>query len=103
VAKFEDLPRRSPAPVLPQPLVDAFFNVPRPQKDVPVLGKTRAGGQLVVFAVRAARDGDIGQVTPQERAQLRTQVAASIGTQAQEAFIQAVRKHYVIKVAEDRM
>ena len=103
VAKLDDLPRRSPAPVPPQPLVEAFFNVPRPQKDAPVLGKTRAGGQLVVFAVRAARDGDIGQVTPQERAQLRTQVAASIGAQAQDAFIQAVRKHYVIKVAEDRL
>ncbi len=103
VARLDDLPRRSPAPVPPQPLVDAFFNVPRPQKDTPVLGKTRAGGQLVVFAVRAARDGDIGQVTPQERAQLRTQVAASIGVQAQEAFIQAVRKHYVIKIAEDRL
>lgn len=103
VVKFDDLPRRSPAPVLPQPLVDAFFNVPRPQKDTPVLGKTRAGGQLVVFAVRAARDGDLTKVTAQERDQLRQQVAMALGAQEQEAFIKTVRSRYTITVAEDRL
>ena len=35
------------------------------------------GGEYVVFAVRAVRDADIGQVTPQERDTLRKQMSAA--------------------------
>jgi len=103
VAGFRDLPRRQAVPVPSPTLVNAFFNVPRPRKDVPVLGKVRADGQMVVFVVHAARDGDLVQVSPQERAQLRRQVAATVGMQDQAQFLRTVRQHYVIKVAEDRL
>ncbi|RYD92248.1 MAG: hypothetical protein EOP61_25925 [Sphingomonadales bacterium] len=83
--------------------VQAFFNVPRPRDNLAQVGKTRAEGRYIVFAIRAARDGDIGQVTPQERDQLRKQLSMAQGVQAQEAFVRAVRAKYGIKVAEDRL
>lgn len=83
--------------------VDAFFNLARPADNLIPVSKTSAGGQFIVFAVRAVRDGDIGQVTPQERDQLRQQLSRADGVQAQEAFVRASRAKYQIKVAEDRL
>ena len=83
--------------------VEAFFRVPRPQDNLIPVGKTEAGGQFIVFAIRAVRDGDIGQVTEAERAQLRQQLSQASGSQAQEAFVRAARVKYKIKVAEDRL
>ena len=83
--------------------VDAFFNLARPADNLIPVSKTRAGGQFIVFAVRAVRDGDIGQVTPEERDQLRQQLSRADGVQAQEAFVRAARAKYQIKVAEDRL
>ena len=83
--------------------VDAFFNLARPADNLIPVSKTSAGGQFIVFAVRAVRDGDIGQVTPQERDQLRQQLSRADGVQAQEAFVRAARAKYQIKVAEDRL
>lgn len=101
VADANDMPRRSAVPS--QAASEAFFNAPRPRGGKPVVAKVQVDGKYIVFAVRAARDGDIGQVTPQERAQLRQQVSAADGQQAQEAFVRAARAHYDIKVAEDRL
>ena len=83
--------------------VQAFFNVARPSNNLIPVSKTSAGGQFIVFAVRAVRDGDIGQVTPQERNQLREQLSRADGVQAQQAFVRAARVQYQIKVAEDRL
>ena len=101
VVEANDLVRQSPLPS-PQ-AVAAFFDVPRPRAEHPVLEKARVAGQFLVFAVRAARDGDITQMTPQERAQILRQITAADGEQAQEAFIRTERKRYDIKVAEDRL
>ena len=84
-------------------VVDAFFLIPRPQDSSIPVGKTEAGGQFIVFAIRAVRDGDIGQVTAEERDQLRQQLSQASGIQAQEAFVRASRAKYQIKVAEDRL
>lgn len=83
--------------------VEAFFRVPRPQDNLIPVGKTEVGGQFIVFAVRAVRDGDIGQVTAEERDQLRQQLSQASGLQAQKAFVRAARGKYQVKVAEDRL
>jgi peptidyl-prolyl cis-trans isomerase D len=89
---------------MPTPeITAAFFNVPRPQIGKVTAHKVQLGGQFVLFAVSAARDADLGQVTPQERNQLRQQVSMANGIQAQEAFVRAARQSYKIKVAEDRL
>ena len=101
VTDLNDITRGMPVPS-PQ-AAQAFFNQPRPQSGKASVDKVLVGGEYVVFAVRAVRDADIGQVTPQERDTLRKQMSAAHGMQAQEAFIRAARAKYSIKVAEDRL
>ncbi|MDE2406293.1 MAG: SurA N-terminal domain-containing protein [Xanthomonadaceae bacterium] len=102
VVDVDDLARRAPQPSAAA--VEAFFRLPRSRGDnkVPV-GKVLLDGSYMVFALRGVRDADIGQVTAQERTQLRQQVSQGAGMQAQEAFVRAARGHYQIKVAEDRL
>ncbi len=101
MGEANDVRRGSPMPS--REAVEAFFREPRPQDNLIPVGKTEAGGQFIVFAIRAVRDGDIGQVTEEERAQLRQQLSQASGSQAQEAFVRAARGKYKIKVAEDRL
>ena len=101
VADLNDITRGMPVPS-PQ-AAQAFFDQPRPKAGGASVGKVLVGDQYLVFAVRAVRDADIGQVTPQERDTLRKQMSAAHGMQAQNAFIRAARAKYSIKVAEDRL
>ena len=101
VADANDLRRGVPVPT-PQ-AAQAFFNAPRPQPGQASVDKVLVNGQYMVFAVRAVRDADIGQVTPQERDGLRRQLATAHGMQAQDAFVRAARAKYDIQVAEDRL
>ena len=101
VAEANDIRRGAPVPS-PQ-AAEAFFNAPRPQPGQTVVDKVLVNGQYMVFAVRAVRDADIGQVTPQERDGLRRQLATAHGMQAQDAFVRAARAKYDIQVAEDRL
>ena len=101
VADANDLARRSPLPSAQA--VEAFFNLPRSRDNKVSMGKAMVDGSYMVFALRAVRDADLGQVSAQERTQLRQQVAQGTGMQAQDAFVRAARAHYTIKVAEDRL
>lgn len=101
VGEANDVRRGSPVPS--REAVEAFFRVPRPQDNLIPVGKTEVGGQFIVFAIRAVRDGDIGQVTAEERDQLRQQLSQASGLQAQKAFVRAARGKYQVKVAEDRL
>jgi len=101
LGEANDVRRGSPVPS--REAVDAFFRVPRPQDNLIPVGKTEADGQFIVFAIRAVRDGDIGQVTAAERDQVRQQLSQASGLQAQKAFVRATRAKYQIKVAEDRL
>ena len=65
--------------------------------------KVEIGGQYVVYAIRAVRDGDISKATAQERDQLRQQLATIAGTDAQKAYVKASRAKFKIKVSEDRL
>ena len=101
MGEANDVRRGSPVPS--REAVEAFFRVPRPQDNLIPVGKTEVGGQFIVFAIRAVRDGDIGQVTAEERDQLRQQLSQASGIQAQKAFVRAARGKYQVKVAEDRL
>ncbi len=101
MGEANDLPRGGMVPS-PQ-AVEAFFNVPRPENNQVPVAKARLGKQYVVFAIRGVRDGDIGQVSPQERSQLRQQLSQAYGIQAQQAFLREARTRYTIDVAEDRL
>jgi peptidyl-prolyl cis-trans isomerase D len=101
VSEINDLDRRSQAPS-PE-AVAAFFNLPRARGGVLPVGMTRAGGGYLVFAVRAVRDGDLTQITPQIRAKQRKEASDMTGQFAQDAFVRAMRGNYKIEVAEDRL
>ena len=96
-----ELPRSGAVPS--RAAVEAFFNTPRPEKDQVPVEKVRLGNRFLVFAIRGVRDGDIGQVSPEERAQLRQQLTRAYGMQAQQAFVRQARGKYQITVAEDRL
>ena len=61
------------------------------------------GGQYLVYAIRAARDGDLARATAEERGQLREQLSMVAGGDAQRAYVKAARAKYEITVAEDRL
>lgn len=101
MAEMNGVARRSQ---LPSPrMVEAFFNAPRPHDNLVPVDKAQVGGQYVVFAIRAARDGDLTQVTADERKQLREQMSQLAGGDAQQAYVKSARAKYQIKIAEDRL
>ena len=95
LARGADVPSRE--------AVAAFFNTPRPEANKVAVDMARLGERFMVFAIRGVRDGDIGQVSPEERAQLRQQLSQAYGMQAQQAFVRQARGGYRITVAEDRL
>lgn len=86
-----------------RPAVEAFFNTPRPHDNLIPVGKVNLGGQYLVYAIRAVRDGDLTQVSAEQRKQLRDQLAQVGGGDAQKAYVKAARAKYQIEVAEDRL
>jgi peptidyl-prolyl cis-trans isomerase D len=101
VAEANGLERRSQQPA-PR-AVEAFFNTPRPHDNRIPVGKVGLGGQYIVYAIRAVRDGDLTKVSPEDRKQLRDQLAQVGGGNAQKAYVKAARAKYQIEVAEDRL
>lgn len=101
ISEADGLERRSQQPS-PR-AVEAFFNTPRPQHNQIPVGKVQLGGQYLVYAIRAVRDGDLTRVSPEERKQLRDQLAQVAGGDAQKAYVKAARAKYEIEVAEDRL
>lgn len=83
--------------------VDAFFDTPRPRDNLIPVGKVDIGGQYMVYAIRAVRDGDLVKASPQQRGELRAQLVNIAGTDAQKAYVRASRAKYKIKVAEDSL
>ena len=101
MAELNGIERRSQ---LPTPrAVEAFFGAPRPHDNLTPVDKALVNGQYLVYAIRAARDGDLTQVTAEERKQLRDQMSGVAGMDAQKAYVKSARAKYQIKVAEDRL
>lgn len=90
-------------PIPSQQAAAVLFNQPRPERDHPRLGMAQVAEGYMVYAIRAVHDGDLAQVTPQDRSTLREQMSMADGQRAREAFIRALRARYQIKVAEDRL
>ena len=101
MGEMNGVERRSQLPS--RPAVEAFFNAPRPQDNLASIDKTELGGAYLVYAIRAARDGDLTKVTAEERKQLRDQLSSVAGGDAQQAYVKSARAKYQIKIAEDRL
>jgi peptidyl-prolyl cis-trans isomerase D len=83
--------------------VEAFFAAPRPSGNLVPVDKIAIGGQYIVYAIRAVRDGDLSKVSAQERDQLRSQLTKIAGIDAQKAYVRASRAKYKIKVVESNL
>jgi peptidyl-prolyl cis-trans isomerase D len=101
VVEADGIGRRSQQPS-PR-AVEAFFDTPRAQGNQIPVDKVELGGQYLVYAIRAVRDGDLTTVAPEERKQLRDQLSMVAGGDAQKAYVKAARAKYEITVAEDRL
>lgn len=101
MAEMNALERSSAIPS--RDAVKAFFDTPRPRDNLVPVSRVEIGGQYIVYAIRAVRDGDLTKVPPQERDQLGEQLSDIAGAAAQKAYVRASRAKYQIKVAEDRL
>jgi peptidyl-prolyl cis-trans isomerase D len=94
--------RQPPSPSL-APLVDGVFALPRPAgKPETTLAKMTTG-EYVLAEVQSVTDGDPAALEANLRDQLRQQISQARGVEDARAYIQALRKQYTIKVAEDRL
>ncbi len=96
------IPRGAPVPT-PQ-ANEAMFAAPPPADGKVSPGKVDLGqGRFLVFAVSKVNQRDMAQVTPDERRQTGLQLGQLDGVAAAEAYTRALRKHFTIKVSEDRL
>ena len=101
VAEANGIERGSPVPS-PR-AVEAFFATPRTSNNLIPVDKVELGGQYLVYAIRAVRDGDLTKATAEQRKQLQDQLAQVAGGNAQKAYVKSARGQYEIKIAEDRL
>lgn len=96
------IPRGAPVPT--QQANEAMFAAPAPADGKVSPGKVDLGqGRFLVFAVSKVNQRDMTQVTPDERRQTGLQLGQLDGVAAAEAYTRALRKHFTVKVAEDRL
>ena len=83
---------------------DAIFAAGRPAEGKVVAGKVALGdGAYAVFTVNKVSDGVIAEMPAEERATMQqqlTQLNAGIATQA---YVDALRKRFKVKVFEERL
>jgi peptidyl-prolyl cis-trans isomerase D len=103
VADVPGVPRQAPNPQL-APLVDEAFRLPRP-----VAGKIDVGlaklapDRYALVTISKVTDGDIGALDAATRAGLKEQLAKARGAVDARSYVEALRKRYTIKIAEDRL
>jgi len=103
VADVPAVTRQAPNPQL-APLIVEAFRLPRP-----VAGKVQVGlaklapDRYALVTVSAVTDGDLSGLDSATRANLKDQLAKARGALDARAFIEALRKQYTIKIAEDRL
>ncbi|QYR53721.1 SurA N-terminal domain-containing protein [Lysobacter soyae] len=90
---------------IPTPEVNrAMFAVPRPAAGKQSPGKaTLPDGNVLVFAVTEAKPGDAERVPAEVRAQIMKQLGDAYGVSSAMNYVNALKKQFKIKVAEDRM
>ena len=81
-----------------------MFAVPRPAAGKQSPGKaTLPDGNVLVFAVTEAKPGDAERVPAEVRAQIMKQLGDAYGVSSAMNYVNALKKQFKIKIAEDRM
>jgi peptidyl-prolyl cis-trans isomerase D len=101
VADLADVGRRGQLP--PQLLEEAFRLAP-PEEGGRSFGIARlAPDRHVLIAVTAVTDGEAAALEPEVREMLQEQFAQARGLVEYQAYLKALRQHYAVTVAEDRL
>lgn len=62
-----------------------------------------SGGRFALVVATKATPGDVSELTPDVRSQIRAQLARMRGDMEREAFVKALRSQFAITVSEDRL
>lgn len=83
---------------------EAIFAAGRPAQGKITAGKVALGnGAYAVFTVDKVTEGDIAQMPAEEREGMRQQMAQLNGGIATQAYVDALRKRFKVKVFEERL
>ncbi|WAC64503.1 peptidyl-prolyl cis-trans isomerase [Pseudoxanthomonas sp. SL93] len=83
---------------------EAIFAARRPAEGKATAGKVALGdGNYAVFTVNKVTDGDMAAMPEQERTMMQQQLSQMSGGIATQAYVDAMRKRFKVKVFEDRL
>jgi peptidyl-prolyl cis-trans isomerase D len=103
VSDVPGVTRQAPNPQL-APLIDEAFRLDRPVAGKNQVGLARLAPDLyALITVSKVTDGDISTLDATTREGLKDQLAKARGAVDARAYVEALRKRYTIKVAEDRL
>ena len=103
VSDVPGVTRQAPNPQL-APLIDEAFRLPRP-----VAGKNEVGlarltpDRHALITISKVTDGDLSTLDAATRAGLKEQLAKARGAVDARSYVEALRKQYTIRIAEDRL
>ncbi|WMJ68036.1 peptidyl-prolyl cis-trans isomerase [Stenotrophomonas sp. 24(2023)] len=101
VSPLPGLPRTQPVPT-PE-INHAVFSAPVPAEGKPSYGKVDANGHVLVYAVTKVTPGNIKEVTAEQQNQLKQQLSQIDGMAAAKAYIDAMRKRYLVQTTENNL
>jgi peptidyl-prolyl cis-trans isomerase D len=89
---------------VPQPILQRAFTLPHPVDGKPSWSVVQTGGgAYAVVGVDKVADGDLSKVTKADRDGLRGQMTDAMAKAAAIEYVEALKAHGDIKVAQDRM
>ncbi|HEV7270036.1 SurA N-terminal domain-containing protein [Pseudoxanthomonas sp.] len=103
--QFNELPGlRRGMPMPTEEANEAIFAAGRPAQGKVIAGKVALdGGAYAIFTVNKVTDGAIADMPPEERANMQQQLIQLNGGIATQAYVDALRKRFKVKVFEDRL
>lgn len=103
--QFNELPGlRRGMPMPTEEANEAIFAAGRPAEGKVIAGKVALdGGAYAIFTVNKVTDGAIADMPPEERANMQQQLMQLNGGIATQAYVDALRKRFKVKVFEERL
>ena len=103
--RFNELPgMRRGMPMPTAEANEAIFATARPAEGKSTPGKVALGnGAYAVFTVNKVTEGVLADMPPEERATMQQQMTQLNGGIATQAYVEALRKRFKVKVFEDRL
>ncbi|HSX65664.1 MAG TPA: peptidyl-prolyl cis-trans isomerase, partial [Pseudoxanthomonas sp.] len=83
---------------------EAIFAAPPPAEGKPSVGKVELGnGTYAVFVVDKVNEADLSELPAEQREALKQQLTQLGGMSATQAYVDAMRKQFKVKIIEERL